>query len=303
MKDLLSVRPLSPENVEKILQTATSFLDVSKRDIKKVPTLRGKTIVLAFFENSTRTKLSFELAAKRLSADIISFSSSTSSTKKGESLLDTARNIDAMSPDLMVLRHSQSRAPHLLAQHFSWGVINAGDGINEHPTQALLDLLTLKQHLGDIKGRRIGIVGDIYHSRVARSNIILLKKMGAKVIIAGPGTLCPDLLLHLGVDIRHGIDDVIDDVDALMMLRVQRERLEPAVMPSVDEYSRLYGLSLQRANRLNKDAVILHPGPINRGVEMDSDVVASERSVIMDQVKNGIAIRMALLYLLLGSQS
>ena len=208
-----------------------------------------------------------------------------------------------MSPDLMILRHAQSRAPHLLAHHFRWGVINAGDGINEHPTQALLDLLTIEQHLGSVEGKTIGIVGDIYHSRVARSNILLLQKMGAKVIIAGPGTLCSDLLLNFGIEIRHGIDDVIADVDALMMLRVQRERLEPAVMPSVDEYSRYYGLNMQRVHRLQRHAIILHPGPINRGVEMDSDVVAHKKSVIMDQVKNGIAIRMALLYLLLGSQS
>lgn len=301
-KDLLSIKDLSVTQIHQILNTAEHFLDVNQRQIKKVPTLRGRTVVLAFFENSTRTKHSFELAAKRLSADIISFSSSTSSTNKGETLLDTARNLDAMFPDLMVIRHSQSGAPHLLSKHFSWSVLNAGDGINEHPSQALLDMLTLRQRLGSIKGKTVAIVGDIYHSRVARSNIFALTKMGARVLVAGPGTMCSPLLTAMGVEVRHGIDDLIEEVDAIMMLRIQRERLAPGMLPSVIEYSEHFGLNQKRLERLKDTAIVLHPGPINRGVELTSEVAASSRSAILEQVSNGIAVRMAIMYLIMGGQ-
>ena len=229
-KDMLGLKDLSKQEIIEVLDTASRFRAVSERRIKKVPTLRGRTVVMAFFENSTRTKLSFDLAAKRLSADGLSFSASSSSTKKGETLMDTARNLDAMRPDAMVIRHGAAGAPHLLAKHFPWSVINAGDGINEHPTQALLDMLTMRDHLGSLDGKRIGIVGDIYHSRVARSNIYGLRTMGAKVSVAGPGTMCSPLLESQGVDVRHSIDEVVEDSDVIMMLRIQRDRLGQAMM-------------------------------------------------------------------------
>ena len=302
-KDMLGLRGKSEVQLTRILDTAVQFRTVSKRAVKKVPTLRGRTVIMAFFENSTRTKLSFEVAAKRLSADVISFSAATSSSKKGETLLDTAKNLDAMSPDAMVLRHSQTGAPHLLASHFDWSVINAGDGINEHPSQGLLDMLTMRDHLGDLRGKRIGIVGDIRHSRVARSNIFGLQTMGATVCIAGPGTMCPKEYAGMGVEIAHSIDELLDSVDALMMLRVQRERLGRAMLPSVEEYASLYGLNMERLRRCQSHCLIMHPGPINHGVEMMPDVLDDPRAVVMEQVTNGIAIRMALLHLALSGQT
>jgi len=299
---MLGLKDVSREEITLILDTASRFRAVSERRIKKVPTLRGRTVVLAFFENSTRTKLSFDLAAKRLSADGLSFSASSSSTKKGETLMDTARNLDAMRPDAMVIRHGAAGAPHLLARNFPWSVINAGDGINEHPTQALLDMLTIRDHLGSLEGKKVAIVGDIYHSRVARSNIYGLRTMGAKVSVAGPGTMCSPLLEEQGVELRHGIDEVIEDADVVMMLRIQRERLGAAMMSSSREYSHFYGLDLARLQRAKPEILVMHPGPINRGVEMSPDVADGERSVIMEQVTNGLAVRMALLYLLLDGE-
>lgn len=301
-KDILGLRGVSATQIKEILDIAVSMRQISQRKVKKVPTLRGQTVIMAFFENSTRTKTSFEVAAKRLSADVISFSASTSSTKKGETLLDTARNLDAMNPDAMIIRHSQTGAPHLLAQHFDWSVINAGDGINEHPSQALLDMLTMRDHLLDLKGKRIAIVGDIRHSRVARSNIFGLTTMGAQVVIAGPGTMCPTEFEHLGVEIRHSVDDVLEDSDAIMMLRIQRERLGKASLPSIEEYAAIYGLNMDRVRRCQEHCLIMHPGPINHGVELMPDVVDDHRSVIMEQVTNGIAVRMALLYRALSSR-
>lgn len=302
-KDLLGLRDVTREEITEILDTAKNFRSVSRRRVKKVPTLRGRTVVMAFFENSTRTKTSFDLAAKRLSADTISFSSSTSATRKGETLMDTARNLDAMYPDAIVIRHPATGAPHQLARNFPWVVINAGDGINEHPTQALLDMLTMRDHLNTLSGRRVAIVGDVYHSRVARSNIFGLKTMGAEVVVAGPGTMCPDSMSHLGVEVRHRIDDVVEDCDVVMMLRVQRERLGRAMMPSVREYARYYGLDLLRLERTRPHALVMHPGPINRGVEMMPGVADGPKSVIMEQVTNGVAVRMALMFLLLGGAS
>lgn len=299
-KDLLGLRDVPREEILEILDTAANFRSVSERRIKKVPTLRGRTVALAFFENSTRTRLSFELAAKRLSADTISFSASTSSTQKGETLLDTARNLDAMRPDAIVIRHGATGAPHMLARAFDWSVLNAGDGINEHPSQALLDMLTMRDHLGDLEGKTIAIVGDIYHSRVARSNIFGLRTLGARVVVAGPGTLCGPRLECLGVELRHRIDEVVEDADAIMMLRVQRERLGKAMLPTVHEYARFYGLDMDRLARTRPHTIVMHPGPINRGVEISPDVADGARSVILEQVTNGVAVRMALLYLLLG---
>ena len=299
-KDMLGLRGMSREEIVRILDTAAQFRVVSERRIKKVPTLRGRTVALAFFENSTRTRLSFELAAKRLSADTIAFSASTSSTTKGETLMDTARNLDAMRPDAIIIRHPATGAAHMLARNFGWSVLNAGDGINEHPSQALLDLLTLRDHLGDLAGKTVAIVGDVFHSRVARSNIFGLTALGARVMVAGPGTLCGPRLLPLGVELRHRIDDVVQEADAIMMLRVQRERLGRASLPSTREYARYYGLDLERLNRTKPHTLVLHPGPINRGVELTPDVADGPRSVILEQVTNGLAVRMALLYLLLG---
>ena len=301
-KDVLGLRYLTREEITNILDTASHFREVNKRRIKKVPTLRGRTVIMAFFENSTRTKTSFELAAKRLSADVISFSASTSATKKGETLMDTARNLDAMNPDAMIIRHPQTGAPHMLAANFPWSVVNAGDGINEHPSQALLDMLTMRDQFGDFTGKTVAIVGDIFHSRVARSNIIGLTKMGAKVVAAGPGTMCPVQLREMNVEIRHSIDEVLPDADAIMMLRIQRERLGKAMLSSVFEYASFYGFDMDRLSKARPNVMVLHPGPINRGVEMMPAVADSERSVIMQQVTNGIAVRMALLYLALGGE-
>lgn len=301
-KDMLGLKDVSRAEIVRILDTAARFRAVSQRRIKKVPTLRGRTVVTAFFENSTRTKMSFDLAAKRLSADTLSFSASSSSTRKGETLMDTARNIDALQPDAIIIRHGATGAPHLLARHFPWVVINAGDGINEHPTQALLDMLTLRDHLGSLEGKTVAIVGDVYHSRVARSNLYGLRTMGARVLVAGPGTMCPPGLSELGAEVRHRIDDVVEEADAIMMLRIQRERLERAMMSTSREYARFYGLDLDRLNKARPEVVVMHPGPINRGVEMTPDVADGDRSVILEQVTNGLAVRMALLFLLLGGE-
>ena len=298
--DLLGLKDLSRDEITHILDTAARFRAVNARRIKKVPTLRGRTVVSAFFENSTRTKMSFDLAAKRLSADVLSFAASSSSTRKGETLMDTARNLDAMKPDAIIIRHSRAGAPHMLAKNFPWAVINAGDGINEHPTQALLDMLTMRDHVGDLEGRTVAIVGDIYHSRVARSNIFGLRTMGARVLAAGPGTMCPPDLGALGVEVRHRIDDVIEEADVVMMLRIQRERLGRAMISTVREYAAFYGLDQRRLERARQDLVVMHPGPINRGVEMAPEVADGERSVVLEQVTNGLAVRMAMLYLLLG---
>ena len=301
-KDLLGLKDVSAEEITEILDTAVKFRAIGERRIKKVPTLRGRTVVTFFMENSTRTRLSFDLAAKRLSADTLGFSASSSATKKGETLMDTARNIDAMKPDAIIIRHSAAGSPHMLAKAFPWSVLNAGDGINEHPSQGLLDMLTMRDHLGDLAGKRVAIVGDVFHSRVARSNIYGLKTMGAEVVVAGPGTMCPPQMAHLGVEVRHRIDDVVEDADVVMMLRIQRERLGAAMMSTVREYSRFYGLDLDRLRRARPETLVMHPGPINRGVEMTPEVADGNQSVILEQVTNGVAVRMALLYLLLGGE-
>ena len=301
-KDLLGLRGVPREQIVRMLDVAAGFRQVNERRIKKVPTLRGRTVVTAFFENSTRTRLSFELAAKRLSADTLSFSASTSSTTKGETLLDTARTLDAMRPDAVIVRHPASGAPHLLAKHFPWTVINAGDGINEHPPQALLAMLTMRDHLGDLQGRTVAIVGDVLHSRVARSNIFGLQTLGARVIVAGPGTMCPPALAELGVEVRHRIDEVVEEADVIMMLRIQRERLGRAMMSSSQEYAALFGLDERRLARAKPHALVMHPGPINRGVEISPEVADGPRSVILEQVSNGLAVRMGLMYLLLGDE-
>lgn len=300
-KDLLGLRGVGREEIREILDVAVQMREVSRRKVKKVPTLRGRTVVTLFFENSTRTRTSFELAAKRLSADTLGFSVSTSSVAKGETLMDTARTIYAMSPDAVILRHNCTGAPHLLARAFPWTVINAGDGINEHPTQALLDMLTIRDRLGRLEGLRVAIVGDVAHSRVARSNIFGLTAMGARVVVAGPGTMCRGDLEGLPVEVRHRIDDVVEEADVVMMLRIQRERIGAAMLPSLREYAAFYGLDLDRLRRAAPEAIVMHPGPINRGVEIAAEVADGAQSVILDQVSNGIAVRMALMYLLLGA--
>jgi aspartate carbamoyltransferase catalytic subunit len=299
-KDLLGMEQLSVEDINLILSTAESLKEISKREIKKVPTLRGKTIVHFFYEPSTRTKSSFEIASKRLSADTLGLSSSGSSIVKGETLIDTAKNIQAMSPDLIVMRHSSSGAPHLLAERIEASVINAGDGTNEHPTQALLDLLTIKEHKGRIDGLKVVIIGDIEHSRVARSNIIGLKKMGAEVTISGPPTMIPYNTESFGVNVVNNPDEAIIDKDVIMVLRIQLERQSKTLFPSLREYSNFFGISSKSLKNIKDGAIIMHPGPINRGVELTSDIADGPCSVILDQVANGVAVRMALLYLLIG---
>ncbi|MFC1838803.1 aspartate carbamoyltransferase catalytic subunit [Thermodesulfobacteriota bacterium] len=299
-KDLLGMEQLSVDDINLILSTAESLKEISKREIKKVPTLRGKTIVHFFYEPSTRTKSSFEIAAKRLSADTLGLSSSGSSIVKGETLIDTARNIQAMSPDIIVIRHSSSGAPHLLADKISASVINAGDGTHEHPTQALLDLLTIKEHKGHIDGLKVAIIGDIEHSRVARSNIIGLKKMGAEVTISGPPTMIPHNTEFFGVNIVNNPGEAIIDKDVIMVLRIQLERQSKTLFPSLREYSNFFGISNKNIKNIKEGAILMHPGPINRGVELSSDMADGPYSVILDQVSNGVAVRMALLYLLIG---
>ena len=299
-KDLLGMEQLSVKDIELILDTAESMKEVSQRDIKKVPTLRGKSIINFFYEPSTRTRTSFELAAKRLSADTISLSSSGSSMAKGETLIDTVKNLQAMSPDLIVLRHSSSGAPHLLAPEIKAGIINAGDGTNEHPTQALLDLFTIREKKGKIQGLKIAIIGDIEHSRVARSNIIGLKKMGADVTISGPPTMIPMKAESLGVSVTNNPVEAIKGKDVIMVLRIQLERQSKILFPTIREYSSYFGINKETLKNAKEDAIIMHPGPINRGVELANDVADSPFSVILDQVTNGVAVRMALLYLLIG---
>jgi aspartate carbamoyltransferase catalytic subunit len=299
-KDLLGMDQLSVSDINLILDTADSLMEISSRDIKKVPTLRGKNIVNFFYEPSTRTKTSFEMAAKRLSADTVTLSATDSSMVKGETLIDTARNLQAMNPDIIILRHSSSGAPHLLAQYVDSGVINAGDGTHEHPTQALLDLFTIRKKKGRIKGLRVVIIGDIAHSRVARSDIIGLRKMGAEVTISGPPTMIPVDAESLGVKVVLDPAKALKNKDVVMLLRIQLERQDKALFPSLREYSIFFGLNQELLKGAKKDAIIMHPGPINRGVEITGDLADGPFSVILDQVSNGVAIRMALLYLLIG---
>jgi aspartate carbamoyltransferase catalytic subunit len=301
-KDLLGIKQLEPEEINLILETAETFKEISTRPIKKVPTLRGRTVVHLFYEPSTRTRTSFEIAAKRLSADTFNISASTSSIVKGETLLDTARNLEAMNPDVIVLRHSAAGAPHLLARHVQASVINAGDGMHEHPTQALLDLLTIKDKKGTISGQTVAIIGDIAHSRVARSNVWALTKMGAQVLVAGPTTMIPHDLDKLGVEVFYRPEDVIPKADVIMMLRIQLERQGRMLLPSLREYARVFGLNEEKLLQAKPDVLIMHPGPINRGVEISPAVADGPYSVILDQVNNGVAVRMALLYLLIGGE-
>ncbi len=291
---------LSREEINLILDTADRMKEISTRPIKKVPTLRGKTVVLFFYEPSTRTRMSFDIAAKRLSADCHSISASSSSLVKGETLIDTARNLEAMNPDVIVIRHSAAGAPYMLAQRLDVSVINAGDGMHAHPTQALLDLMTVREKKGDLRGKRIAIIGDITHSRVARSNCIGFTKMGAEVVLAGPPTLIPNGIESLGVSVTYDIDEAITDADVIMMLRMQKERQKGFFFSTEREYARAYGLNTLRMKRAKQGVLIMHPGPLNRGVEIISEVADGPYSVILDQVTNGVAVRMALLYLTAG---
>jgi aspartate carbamoyltransferase catalytic subunit len=307
-KDLLGIADLSPEEINLIIDTSETFRDINARQIKKVPTLRGKTVINLFFEASTRTRTSFEIAAKRLSADSINISASSSSVVKGETLIDTVMSLEAMAPDAIVVRHSSSGAPHQIAKIVDASVINAGDGAHEHPTQALLDALTIRQNKGRIAGLKVAIVGDILHSRVARSNAHLLSKIGAHVVLAGPRTLLPvgfekQVAPSEGsVTIAENINEAITDADVIMMLRIQLERQTGGFFPSLREYSIHYGLNRRRLQLARPDVIVLHPGPINRGIEIDSDVADGPFSVILDQVSNGVAVRMAVLYLLAGGE-
>ena len=302
MKHLLSINQLERDDIVRILDTAGSFREVGTRVIKKVPALRGRTVVNLFYENSTRTRISFELAAKRLSADVINFSTSGSSVAKGESLKDTALTLQAMGADAIVIRHSSSGAPHTLTRWVQASVLNAGDGTHEHPTQALLDLLTMNDHFASLEGLRVAIVGDIRHSRVARSLTFALGKMGGQVTLVGPPTLIPPEAPAWGAEVSHDLDAVLPKLDVCYMLRVQRERQRQQLFPSIREYSRLFGLTRARVDALPERSLVMHPGPMNRGVEIASDVADLPRSVITDQVTNGIAVRMSLLYLMLGSE-
>ena len=300
IKHLLSVTQLGPEDIIGILDTADSFREVGTRVIKKVPALRGRTVVNLFYENSTRTRISFELAAKRLSADVINFSTSGSSVSKGESLKDSALTLEAMGADAIVIRHSSSGSPHTLTRWVDASVINAGDGTHEHPTQALLDLYTIREHFPSFDGLRVAIVGDVLHSRVARSGTLALARMGAQVTLVGPPTLVPPEAPSWGAEVSYELDPVLPKLDVCYMLRVQRERQRQQYFPSVREYTRLFGLNRDRVATLPEGALVMHPGPMNRGVEIASDVADLPRSLITDQVTNGIAVRMALLYLMLG---
>jgi aspartate carbamoyltransferase catalytic subunit len=306
VKNLLSINDLSAAEAIEILDTAAELAKLSDASIKKFPTLRGRTVVNLFFEDSTRTRISFEAAAKRLSADVINFSAKGSSLSKGESLKDTALTLQAMGADAVIIRHGSSGAPHQLARQrwMSGAVINAGDGTHEHPTQALLDAFTIRRHLkennGDLNGVRVAIVGDVLHSRVARSNVLLLKKLGAEVVLVAPPTLLPVGVESWKVKVSYSIDDVISDVDVVMMLRVQRERMDDLFFPTEREYSRNFGLNFERIQSMKEKAIVMHPGPMNRGLEISADGADSARSVIVEQVANGVSVRMAVLYLLLG---
>jgi len=299
-RHLLGIKDLKEEDLQLIFQTADNFKDVLSRPIKKVPSLRDITIANIFFENSTRTRLSFELAEKRLSADVVNFSSSSSSVKKGETLLDTVNNILAMKVDMVVMRHSSPGAPHFLSQHVKANIINAGDGTHEHPTQALLDAFSIREKLGEVAGKKIAIIGDILHSRVALSNIFCLQKLGAEVMVCGPITLIPRYIRELGVKVEYDVRRALEWCDVANVLRIQLERQQIKYFPSLREYSLYYGINSALLKSINKKVVIMHPGPINRGVEINSDVADSDQSIILDQVENGVAVRMAVLYLLAG---
>jgi len=302
-KDILGIQELSVEEIDLILETADSFIEVSTREIKKVPTLRGKTVINLFYEASTRTRTSFEIAAKRLSADTINISASTSSVVKGETLIDTAKNLEAMNPDIIVIRHSAAGAPHMLAGILRQSIINAGDGAHEHPTQALLDMMTIRAKKGRIAGLKVALVGDIAHSRVARSNIHGLTKMGAQVCVAGPATMMPRGIERMGVVVHMRIEEAIRDADIIMMLRIQTEREKQNIFPSLREYAQYFSLNRRNIGLARKDVLIMHPGPINRGVEISPDLADGPHSIILEQVTNGVAVRMALLYLLTGGSN
>jgi aspartate carbamoyltransferase catalytic subunit len=301
-KHLLGIKDLSTEDIQLILETADNFKDVLQRPIKKVPSLRDITIANIFFENSTRTKLSFELAEKRLSADTISFAASSSSVSKGETLIDTVNNILAMKVDMVVMRHPHAGAGVFLSKHVNAQIVNAGDGAHEHPTQALLDAFSIREKYGDVRGKKVAIIGDILHSRVALSNILCLQKLGAEVMVCGPTTLIPKYMGSLGVKIEHNLMKALNWCDVANMLRIQLERQDIKYFPSLREYSMMYGLNKQILDSLDKEITIMHPGPINRGVEITSDVADSKQSIILDQVENGVAVRMAVLYLLANSK-
>jgi aspartate carbamoyltransferase catalytic subunit len=302
-RHLLGIQDLDAEEIQRILDTAEAMKEIAARPIKKVPTLRGRTVVNLFFEPSTRTRMSFEVAEKRLSADTLSIAVATSSVTKGETLLDTVRNLEAMAPDMIVMRHASSGAPHLLARLCRSVIINAGDGMHEHPTQALLDAFTIREHKKRLDGMKVSIVGDLLHSRVLRSNVQLLNKMGAEVWACGPSTLMPADLGRFGVRATTSIDEAVDQADVVMMLRIQHERMHGHFIPSTREYFTLFGLTPERLRRAKDDVIIMHPGPMNRGVEIDSEVADGPFSVILEQVSNGVAVRMAVLYLLAGQEA
>jgi aspartate carbamoyltransferase catalytic subunit len=301
-KDLLGIADLAPEEIRLILDTAASLKEISARPIKKVPTLRGKTVVTVFYEPSTRTRMSFEIAAKRLSADTLNLTVAASSAVKGETLSDTAHNLEAMQPDLLVIRHPASGAPHYLASRLKCGVINAGDGLHEHPTQALLDLLTVQEAKGTLAGLKVAIIGDIAHSRVARSDIQAFIKMGSKVTVAGPATMLPPYLDSLGAEVTCSLEEAVAGADVIMMLRLQLERMNQMFLSTLREYSNYFGLALRHLALAQDDVIIMHPGPLNRGVEISPEVADGAHSVILEQVTNGVAVRMALLYLLIGGE-
>jgi aspartate carbamoyltransferase catalytic subunit len=299
-KDLLGIDDLSADDIYRVLDTAVAMREIGERPIKKVPTLRGKTVVNLFYEPSTRTRTSFEIAEKRLSADTLNIAVAASSVLKGETLADTAMNIEAMAPDMIVLRHASSGACHLLSRICRSRIINAGDGLHEHPTQALLDAFTIRQHKPGIEGLKVAIVGDLLHSRVLRSNVLLLTKLGAHVFVSGPPTLVPRGIEHLGVTVARTVDEAVRDADVVMMLRIQQERMQGAFFPSLREYFNLFGMTEERVRLARPDVIIMHPGPMNRGVEIASEVADGPYSVILEQVANGVAVRMAVLYLLAG---
>jgi aspartate carbamoyltransferase catalytic subunit len=301
-RHLLGIEPLAESEIQTILDTAEALREILDRPIKKVPALRGKTVVNLFYEASTRTRSSFEIAERVLSADSLSIAAAASSATKGETLLDTARNLEAMNPDMVIVRHASSGAPHLLAKHCRFSVVNAGDGAHEHPTQALLDALTIRQKKGRLHGLKVAIVGDILHSRVARSNLWLLSKLGAKAVVAGPPTLVPPGLEGLA-RVTYSIDEAVEGADVIMMLRIQLERMAGGFFPTTREYHKRYGLTEERVRRAKKDVLVMHPGPMNRGVEIASEVADGPYSVILEQVTNGVAVRMAVLYLLLGGST
>lgn len=302
-KDLLHIEGLTASEIKRILDTAKPMKDIMHRTVKKLPTFRGKSVINLFFESSTRTRSSFETAAKILGADTSSLAVAQSSVNKGETLLDTVRTLQAMNPDIVVIRHASSGAAHFIAKEIRAGVINGGDGQHEHPTQALLDLYTMQEHLGSVEGRKIVIVGDILHSRVARSNVWALKTLGAEVVLVGPPTLLPPEISSWGVKISHNLDGELKEADVIMALRLQLERQEKGLLPSLREYSKLYGITRERVAKTEKPTLIMHPGPINRGVEIESSIANSAQSVIEEQVTNGVAVRMAVMYLLMGGTS